>query len=101
MSSSGCSSSNQEAVISVEIMGLKVYQKESGLRGRWKKSFYLVGVDELSGVFNLAVEGSQLRHDLLKVCPEALKHQLDLFMIIVLSVFVKTNCFIPLNIIVM
>ena len=37
MSFPGCSSSNQEAAISAEMMGLKAYQEESGLRRKWKK----------------------------------------------------------------
>ena len=36
MSSTGCFSSNQEAVISVEMMSMKVYQMETGKRRREK-----------------------------------------------------------------
>ena len=32
-----CLSSNQEAVISAEMMGMKIYPKDSGQRKRWKK----------------------------------------------------------------
>ena len=41
MSSTGYSSSNQEAVISGDIRDLKVYQTETGWKGRWERNFKL------------------------------------------------------------
>ena len=38
MITSGDSSSNEAVVIRAEMMGMKVYQKESGLRGTWRKT---------------------------------------------------------------
>ena len=38
MSSTGCLSSNHNAVISAEMKGRKVYKKESGYGGRWTKN---------------------------------------------------------------
>ena len=38
MSTSGDSKSNGEAFTRAEMMGMKVYQRESGLRGTWRKT---------------------------------------------------------------